>query len=118
MRWLAGWVRDEDFWKQITVNTVSAGAVAVFAYVFAVGAGLIRRPEISAALPWAIALAAALVYTIISEIALRRIIVRMEGGGKSTDTLRLLLGFTRNLLLGAIMLGSTALAMSVVMSSL
>lgn len=46
MGWLWHWLRDEDFWKSITINVVSAGAVGTIAYLFAVGAGYLSRPEL------------------------------------------------------------------------
>lgn len=90
MSWLRRWLRDEDFWKQITVNVVSAGVVAVLAYIFAVSAGYLQRPEVVELIPFGLALLVIVGIGGFSNILIARKRDRLLKQGHPTEKLELL----------------------------
>jgi hypothetical protein len=38
------WLRQEDFYRDLTANTLAAGIVAIIGYLYAIGAGYIHSP--------------------------------------------------------------------------
>ena len=74
------WMNDPGFWRDVTTRTLSAAIVAALAYVFALVAGYVQRPN-----AWRVVLAAVLV--VVAPIImvrgarrLNRLTARNEGG--------------------------------------
>ncbi len=81
------WMNDPDFWRDVTTRTLSAAIVAVLAYVFALVAGYVQRPN-----AWRVVLAAVLV--VVAPVVmvrgarrLNRLTARNEGGWRWWVTL-------------------------------